>query len=280
MTVEQQVAQDEISLLDIAVVIAENWIMLLIGPLLAGAIVFAFLVGSSTTVYKARAEIVLGDTAVPLLRSDAVLSHAQADAVGAEAREVRRLALATLQSKRVPDTDFYQLEISSPDAAVARASLEAVVKGLVVSSAPNAELLAEIEHKIAQTSARLQLIERALTSLTQSEQSVTSEGELSGGIDAVALISLLDSQQYHYETLDTLQLQVQGSVTPQNLTSDIYVDTVHSRSSALFAVAAAIGVGFLLLLIAFLREGLKNVARDPEQSQKLSRIRRAFGIKQ
>ncbi|MBK1795996.1 hypothetical protein JHL21_16005 [Devosia sp. WQ 349] len=277
---EQQVAQDEISLLDIAVVIAENWIMLLIGPLLAGAIVFAFLVGSSTTVYKARAEIVLGDTAVPLLRSDAVLSHAQADAVGAEAREVRRLALATLQSKRVPDTDFYQLEISSPDAAVARASLEAVVKGLVVSSAPNAELLAEIEHKIAQTSARLQLIERALTSLTQSEQSVTSEGELSGGIDAVALISLLDSQQYHYETLDTLQLQVQGSVTPQNLTSDIYVDTVHSRSSALFAVAAAIGVGFLLLLIAFLREGLKNVARDPEQSQKLSRIRRAFGIKQ
>jgi capsular polysaccharide biosynthesis protein len=278
MPVDQDRVTDEISLLDIAVVIAENWIMLLVGPIMAGALALAVVSTHSSISYNAQAEVILPEDAAPLLRSEAVISHAQAKA-GNEVEQLKRLALNTLRSKRVPDTEIYQLELSSSDAQVAHASLEAVIEALIVSSAPSQEKMIELDREISRTSARLALVERALNSLSEPEPTLDAEDGLNLGLDAVALVSLLDSQQYHYDTLDKLQLQKQSTVTPESVITSVNVSTVEARPSKLIAVAAAIGVGVVLLVFAFIREGLRGAARDPEQSQKLSRIRKAFGFK-
>lgn len=278
MPVDQDRVADEISLLDIAVVIAENWIMLVVGPILAGALALAVVSTQSSISYNAQAEVILPEDAAPLLRSEAVISHAQAKA-GTEVEQLKRLALNTLRSKRVPDTEIYQLELSSSDAQVAHASLEAVIEALIVSSAPSQEKMIELDREISRTSARLALVERALNSLSEPEPTLDAEDGLNLGLDAVALVSLLDSQQYHYDTLDKLQLQKQSTVTPESVITSVNVSTVEARPSKLIAVAAAIGVGVVLLVFAFIREGLRGAARDPEQSQKLSRIRKAFGFK-
>ena len=73
---EERVVDDEISLLDIAVVIAENWFLLIIAPLLAGAIAYGAISATTPGVYETEALLAINEREAALVQAAPVLDKA------------------------------------------------------------------------------------------------------------------------------------------------------------------------------------------------------------
>ncbi|MDP1731725.1 MAG: hypothetical protein Q8L54_11250, partial [Devosia sp.] len=150
-------ADGEIGLLDVVVTLAESWRLLLLGPLLAGAIAF----GGAAFMPKAyESEAVLGLSAseLVLLRSARVLDpvleqQGLAGASGVDA--AREQLIASLKTKRIGETGqagetgFYRVEVSQPAAPDAQALLQQIIAQLIVQSAPRGAARRTLELRLA-----------------------------------------------------------------------------------------------------------------------------------
>jgi uncharacterized protein involved in exopolysaccharide biosynthesis len=265
--VEDHTEHDEISLLDIAVVIAENWLLLILVPLLAGAIAYGVISWRTTEVYETEALLAIDEREAALVQSAPVLDKVM-------------LESETLTVTKDADSGFYRLRVRGEDPRKAEELLSSIIDALITGSVPNPVELARINREIEQASASLEELENGLANVNAilaatDEMSGTSAGEL-----GAAVVSLVSNIEQRRAELYRLELAKEGSVRPEDVlqppTSSV---SVGSRGTLMPVVAVVLGTGFLLLIFAFVREGFRKASNDPAKIGQVNRIRRAFWLK-
>ncbi len=235
--------QDEISLLDMLVTLAENAKLLIIGPLLVGlsALGISYMLPPSfESVAVLQAEQVtasLMTTAVVLDPVVAKLGLAK-DASAEEARGMLRRQIKAAVGK----DKLLVLTVSAPTPQQAQAIAVAVLEQTYLQRRPKGGILARLEAQLAEA-------QRLLKTDVAAQLQVSA---LAAQLDGVSQAQL-----------------VQAPTLPQKASQP---------KKTQLAIVATLAAGLALLLFIFMRQALRNAVADVEAARKLARIRRALGL--
>lgn len=267
---------DEISLLDLLVTVAENWLLLIAVPLFAGIVAYGFVVLQPQS-WRASAVVGLPQSEVSRHLQGAFAEPPEyLAAIGTPIADIER-GLGLSQGDDAMHTRI-GITLGEPDAA--RAVLAVLLNSLVhaVETEEIVPRRAEILDEMEVLATDIALRERIIGNLMQvlDEMEVAEPfGEQAYATTASALNELLiarDGQRVRQNelaaTLATLPVLVlnEEPSPPERV----------NRSPFLIVSLAVLGTGFVLLVFIFARQGMRNAAADPEARGKIDRIRRAF----
>ncbi len=277
-----QYEEDEISLLDILVTLAESWKLLVLGPIIAGV-----LAGGLSFLWPATYESV---AIVRLSEEEAALLHAApvldplVEKFGYLQKEGGNKDDARLALKKdltfAADKKTKLLTITAKAHSVERAH--------ALGQAALTVLLQELTPKGKDKELFLQTIDINKQSIADNTDALESIKKNVTRLMGNELI--LDSGMKQFATLsaEISRLTLQNISLAQKLEPrgpEFYVQepslpqTKSAPKRALVAVFAALAVGFGLLVFVFVRKAWQSAAQDAEASAKLALIRKYFAFK-
>ncbi|QQR38388.1 GumC domain-containing protein [Devosia rhizoryzae] len=275
----------EIRLLDIAVVVAENWLLLILVPLLAGVISFGVISTTTPRVYETEALLAIDEREAALVRAAPVLDKAIADSssfagyTGSLSEARRELLQNSLTVSKEADSEFYRLRVRGYDPLNAEELLGAIIDALISNSVPDSVQLDRINREIEQASASLEELETGLAKVNSILANTDEVIGISNGELGASIVAIVSSIEHRRAELFRLELAINGTVQPEDVVQPPTEPVATSRGLLLPVLAVVLGVGFFLLILAFLREGLRKASADPAQVAKVNRIRSAFWLK-
>ncbi len=280
---------DEISLLDILVVIAESWVTLLIVPTIAAMLAFASFTLLDNPDYEAQAIVRLTKEDAALVTSPRVLDPA-IDKTGWLERYSGRVSMAreslnqAISATPIEDTGTYRITLSANSADVATTTLQAIIDSLIENSAPSADGRELLELRLSNLERSLEVFQASLMRINSLFDVVAAEALQSGTIELGSLgssiASLVSQIATTEEAIWRTTMALNGSVSASNVVQPPVATVPTSlRSSVLRSILVGAGVGFVLLVAVFARAGLRSAARDPASLSKVNRIRRAFWLR-
>ena len=263
MSSEYQVQDDEISLLDLALTVAENLRLLIIGPIAAGLIAL----GVSSLIPKTFESVAIlnvidqPEKVVSLATSAAVLDPV-AEQIGLTKLATKDAARSELRgrvSMAVGRKDgLLTLTTKGESGEEAQALANVVLAQLFVAVAPKGQDATDLEKSLSLARslyANNQLvIERssALMGAAKSENAVNAG--LQGYAELIALQQSLTTQIANDER------SLRG-LTETSLAQNPTLPTEHvAPKRSLISVLTALATGFALLLFVFIRKALANAA--------------------
>ena len=275
-------ADDEIDLLDLLVTIAESWKLLVLAPLLVGALTATVATFFKPT-YQSTAIVRLTEEDAAVLHSAAVLDPLlepfgytqRANGIVEDARQALKQDLSSAADKR---TKLVTISAQADSPEVAQQLNSQAIARLVDELTPKGRDKANIEASIAIREQAIAVAEQSFAKLLESfprgnlgpsnaEQAVTNIANL------VTLV-LTNEQE-----IQTLQIGLQ----PKGLEMFVQPPTLPQkpmpRKRAMMSVVAALATGFALLFFVFIRKLLVNKAANPESAAKLASIRQSFGFR-
>lgn len=274
--------EDEISLLDLLLVVAQNLRLLILGPLFVGllALGVGYVLPSSftssamlalPTPTQAQAAAMM---ASPLVL-DSVIQHL--DLSVGQTIQVAREELAKKIKATVGKDALLRLDVTAHSPAQAQSIANAVIDTWLKSTVPGERERTDLEIRLTYAKTSLAAVTGLLERLTK-EGSAALNTPLTRGEAGTSLVAVGELQsRYLAETL-SIQRTLQGlsrDVVAQPPT--LPTESVASKRG-LIAVFAALGSGFALLLWVFMRQAWRNAALDPVGAQKLTRLRAALGL--
>ena len=262
MDVEEE---NEISLLDLLIVVAENLKLLILGPFAVGllALGIAFTLPQS---YVSQA------LPTPTQAATMMVSSIVLDRVVESMKLPKGQPIVNEIKATVGKDGLLRLDVSAPSAIQAQAIANAVIDSWLISTMPSGDERADLEK-------RLSYAKPALDSTTRFLEHFTSKDSASLPLDQGAAILVVAGElqaRYLSEVLST-------SRSLKGLSRDIVtlpptLPTEHvSHKIGLFATLSALAVGFALLLWVFMRQAWRNAVLDPQAAPKLARLRAALG---
>jgi uncharacterized protein involved in exopolysaccharide biosynthesis len=276
---------DQVSLLDLLLVLAENTKLLLLGPVAAGLMALA---GSCALPQKFISEAILAIPASPqpaaqaasLMRSPLVLDPVIVAFDLAQGRSVSmaRQALSESVKATVGKDGLLRLELTGPSPAQAQALANAVIDAWVKTTKPAEQDRKDIETRLSYAKTSLDGVTALLARLSKESGSYLAQ-PLSRGEAGTTLASVGDLQSRYVNEVLNLTRTLQG------LSRDVVVQpptlpTEHvSPKKSMIATLAALGTGFALLLWVFMRQSWRALATRPEAADKLDRLRATIRFK-
>lgn len=286
---------DEISLLDLLVAMAENWKMLVFGPALAALLTFGLLWVSTPREYVSEALLRIDQRDIGIFFSEKVL-----DGPIAKSRLSQRhggsLVLARqelLERKNlsvVPINESGLARIVLVDAGPpesVRVLLTEIIRSAIANSVPTGVEKERLELQALEKERSITDLRKTidrLNMLTERQVEVNAEP---GGIDVrfgdigQAVVSILSSIEVRAVDLFNVRAQLSGTISSSDI---VQQPTLPSRPKPRGllkkTVFVTLGVGFVLLVVAFARDGLKRASEDLRSVGKVNRIRKAFGLRQ
>ena len=261
---------DEISLLDLLVVISENWLWLVIVPFVVGAAALLYLSFDDTR-YRATMTVPVPPASILTLWQ----LQGDADLVSPE---VRLGPLGGANGLIVePDGDgaasILSLTAETPEDArnhltsVRDAVSQAISEGLIVTPVDRtAATIRDLEETIALRTEAIESLENTLSNYE------TTDG-LNYAVATLALSNLLNGR---VEDINVLE-QISATPAPTLDVEDAEINVARvGRSPILITALAVLGSGFVMLILVFVRQGLKGAGADPAARVKLDRIRNGF----
>lgn len=272
--------EEEISLLDMLVTLAENVKLLIMGPLLVG--LCALGVGyvlpqtfQSVAVLQAeQATASLMSTASVLDPVIASLGLAKDDTVE-DARRKLREQIKTAVGK----TDkLLTLTVSASTAQQAQAIAKALLQQAYLQSQPKGNVRARLEAQLAEAQARRKNAQDAAAGLLKRLES--SGSGASGGAElARGYAELLSATGAAQAQISALETQLEGLSEALLVQAPTLPEKASQPKKGLIAIGATLATGLVLLLFVFMRQALRNTAANETSSAKLARIRRSLGLK-
>ena len=270
---------DEISLLDILVTLAESWKLLVFGPLIAGVMAGALSFLWPKT-FESVAIVRLTEEEVALLHAAPVLDPlieqfgllAKADGIVDDARQdLKKRLLFAVDKKTKLATITAKAEIPDQAQALANAAIAAVLIELQVKGQEKALLQKTIainERAIESAEDAIESIQRSLKKTMLSDQAQESALK-----NLAAINSDIAKRAQENETLRQ-KLEVRGA--------EVYVQQPNlpqrktSPKRSLVVLLAALASGFALLLFVFVRKAWNSACQDKEAAAKVKQIKFAF----
>lgn len=289
MTVAPDADNEEISLLDLLVAVAENWLLIVCAPVLLGILGAAVLWFTAPSQFESEALLRISAEDSVMLRSARVLDTPQLNNAlsvyyggplsTARARFVEeRLGIAKLQ-----DPDLYRVTVRAGSPNDAHLLLTTIIGSLVDNSVPTPLQQQRMELRRGQVETSLDELESSLDRLNRlADNSLATDrtladialGEL--GQSIVAILGNIESRRLE---LFNIEQALVGSVTQDDIIQPPTLpDGALSRGLVTPVMLIIVGTGFLMIIVAFIRTGFRN-ARSKETVDKINRIRRAFWLK-
>jgi capsular polysaccharide biosynthesis protein len=281
MTEQTMEHNDEISLLDILVTLAESWKLLVLGPLLAGVLAggLSFLWPKT---YESVAIVRLTEAELGLVNSAPVLDVLiekfgllpEFDGIQEDARLYLSKKIVVKFDKK---TNFATITATAitPERAqdLGRAVIDALVKELL----PRGKNKAQVEQQILSN-------ERVINSSTDAIELLKKQMSKAGQADAGLELVM---KYYTLLTAEIEQKELQNIELKRNMTvkgDEMYVQhpslpqrKVPSKRS-LVVLTSVLSALFALLLYVFARKAFASIAQDPRSAAKLLAIRAALGV--
>lgn len=262
---------DEISLLDLLATLTENLRLLILGPLLAGlvALGIGFVIPPT---YESRSVLRLGETVTSVLASDDLLAPLLPLAPWIAANTPRTVQLQSLRQD-IKGTfnkkeNVLTLVVQGPSAESAQRLHLAVIEGLRKELMPKGRDLEDIQKRRQIAEATLEDLNTVLPNLSKSITRMSADSEASSRAYSLLL-------QQRLSSLEALQ-GIDKSLKPFGDEAVVQAPTRPDRPTqpkkALIAVVSTLAVGFALLLFVFIRQALRNAAKNPDDAGRLAAI--------
>ena len=271
----------EISLLDLLVTLADNAKLLILGPLSVGLVALAISFAwpkSFESVAILQAEPVTASliaTAAVLDPVIASLGLNQGKSVES-AREALRGRVKTASGR----TDkLLTITVSGVTPQQAQATVIALLAAVEAQSRPTGASKLRLEAQLADTKIRQEKAIRAGDILLPVLESINGRQVLPDGRDAELVkgyTELLNTVSAAQSQALVIQAQLDGLTDSQLVQAPTLPEKAVSPKKGMIAVGATLATGFLLLLLVFVRNGLRSAETDPASAVKLARIRRAL----
>ena len=287
MEVEVRTQEDEISLLDLLVVVAENIKLLVIGPLLAGLVALgvAFVLPQSYTSVTYLKSGDGGKAIEAAMKTPVVLASAVAKiypdqpVVPGSAEESALLKQIRFQAalKQKTGAALAEMQVDGPTPQKAQGLASALVGSWLESTKPQPQTKLEIERKLKLTREALDKVTEIIDRQTKESSSAVLPN-LQYDV-AASLVNLLTLRNGYVDQIAQLELKLSGA-SPDTVFSPPTLPTEPvSNKKALIAIMTTLATGFALLLFVFMRQAWRNAAQDPQAAPKLARLRAALGRK-
>ena len=287
---EVDVEENEVSLLDLLVVVTQNLKLLILGPVLLGllALGIGFALPQtfiSQSILALPTVTTPTPTPTPVQATAMMVSPIVLDPVieslnlskGQPVQAVRT-ELASQIKATVGKDGLLRLDVSADAPLEAQAIANAVIDSWLKNTVPGEQDRADLEKRLAYAKGALASVNRLLERLT-SEGSANLNQPLTRGEAGTSIVAVGELQARYFSEVLTIPRALQGlsrDVVKQPPTLPIHPA---APKKGLIAVLAALGSGFALLLWVFMRQAWKNAAQDPQAADKQAKLRAAMGLK-
>jgi uncharacterized protein involved in exopolysaccharide biosynthesis len=274
---------DEIDLLDLLVTIAENIKLLVLGPLLVGALAFVgvfFWPATYTSSFTLQAQKNAGSVELftpakvtQLVTSPAVLADAAKSLQNSGQGDWAALLQSGAVSSQVPrNTTHVQVTVKTQAPQAAQAVAQALLNATLDNSHPKGDALKALQTTLEKDKAALataKLMEARISATINSPEKVDP-------VLAQAYMALLGTLPSLINTVEVSELKLKG-LTDADVVSAPAPAAVNKPKAKVVTAVAVLATGFALLLWVFVRKAFQGAAQHPESAAKLARIRQALG---
>jgi len=273
---------DEISLLDILVTLAESWKLLVFGPLIAGVLAggLSFLWPKT---FESQAIFRITEEEAVLLHTATVLDQLivkfdmlkEAGGVMDDARQDLKKQLLFAADKK---TKLVTLTAKGKTPEAAQALATDAIKLLLIELKAKGKERELIEKTIAINEQAINVAEDAVDTIQRSLKrgGLTDQAQESGIKNLAAVISDISKRNQENATLSQklevrgLEVFVQEPSLPQKKSMP--------KLSIVFAASVSISI-FIILVFVFVRKAIQTAKQDVEAAKKISIIKSLLGFK-
>ena len=289
---------DEVGLLDLLVLVAEHWKLLVAGSLLAGALA-AGLAHFAPKTYVSEAILALpalppagqhtlslggkvqtAQQAAALMVAPQILDPVVQQfklAEGVPAGDARKQLKSQIKAEFDVD-GLLRLEVGLSSPAQAQAVANAIIDQWMASTVPTEQERAELERtlKLAESSltATQQMVARLATENTDNLAKPLTRGE--AGVSIVAIGEL--QSRYLEQVLETSR-QLRGYTRDVVKQPPTLPSIPESANKGFIGLLTALATAMLLILWIFVVQAWRSATQDPRAAPKLLRLRSALGLK-
>jgi uncharacterized protein involved in exopolysaccharide biosynthesis len=272
--------KEELGLLDVLVILAENVKLLVTGSLLVGlcALGLSFLLPPT---YQSVAVLQAEQATASLMTTAAVLDPviASLGLAKGNAFDEARIELRKQIKTAVGRNDkLLTLTVSDRMAQQAQAIANAVLKQTYQESRPKGSARKRLEVQLAEAQARLNNAQDAsvgvLKRLESSGSGVGGGAELARGY--AELLTATGAAQGQISALET---QLEGLSEAMLIQSPTLPRKASQPKKGLIAIGATLATGLALLLFVFMRQALLGNVENVSVAGKWARIRQSLGLK-
>ena len=276
------VNDSEISLLDLLVTLADNLKLLILGPLAAGLCALA--VGFAWPKTFESVAMLQAEPAIASLITTAAVLDPVAASLGLgrdnTAEEARLKLRERLKSAVGRNDKLLTLTASGATPQQAQDTANAVLAAVYEQSRPKGSVKERLERQLSEAQGRLKNAQKAASNLLLMMEAPSGSGASAGrGELPRGYADLLGAAAAAQRQVSDIEALLEGLTPSQLVQTPTLPEKAASPHKGLLAVGVALGGGFALLLVVFVRNGVKNAAEDPLSAAKLKRIRRALGLR-
>lgn len=285
------IEENEISLLDLLLVVAENLKLLILGPIVVGllALAIGYALPQSFTSQAILAVPTplpgLAPTPTPVQAAAMMVSPLVLDPViqslglSAGLTVDRARVKLTNQVKVIVGKDgLLRLDATANSPLEAQKIADAVIDTWLTKTVPGEKDRADLNVRLIHAKASLESVHRLLDHLAREDAVVFNKRASMGGASiGIAAVGELQAR-YQADVLAISRL-LQGFGRDIVVQSPTLPTESISPQKTLIAFLVALGTGFALLLWVFMRQAWRNAALDPETAEKQSKLRVAIGLK-
>ena len=282
MTEQAFAHDDEISLLDILVTLAESWKLLVFGPLIAGVLAGALSFLWPKT-FESVAIVRLTEQELALINSAPVLDPLiekfgllpEFDGIQDDARQYLAKKLVGRLDKKTGLATI-TAAANTPERAqeLGKAAMDALLKELL----PKGKNKDQVEQQILSNE---RIIASSADAIEQLQKQIGKAGQSDAGLEVVMKYYASLTAEVDKKELENIELKkslavrgdevfVQQASLPQRKTSP---------KRSLVVLMAVLASGFALLMFVFIRKAWQSAAQDAESASKLALIKQALGMR-
>lgn len=278
--------EDEIDLLDLLIVIAENLKLLILGPLLIGAIALGIsfylpqTFESRSMLNPSKPGVSMNGQVLATYLQSADIIEAAANELGLEpqlsaSKRLKKLEKAIQVSVGKQD-QLVTLTTQGPSPEAAQALNATLWKHVLPLTVPRATEMTRLQEQLQAEKERLKSGEQ----LEQQTAKLLGAGGANSEATSRLYGELLASNSARLAGISALESRMEGLTAAENLAQQpsLPEEAIKPKKS-LVAVAAGLASGFLLLVFVFARHALRAASQNAEQASKVQRLRQALGLK-
>jgi LPS O-antigen subunit length determinant protein (WzzB/FepE family) len=272
---------DEISLLDIMVTLAESWKLLVFGPLIAGVVAGALSFAWPKT-YESVAIVRMSEAELALLNSASVLDSLiekfgllpEFDGNQDDARQYLAKKLVGKVDKKTGLATI-TAAANMPERAqeLGKAAMDALLKELL----PKGKNKEQVQQQILTNES---IIASSVDAIEQLRKQIGKAGQSDAGLEVVMKYYASLSSEVAKKELENIGLKKSLMVHGD----EVYVQKANlpqrkvSPKRSVVVLLSVFVSGFVLLMFVFVRSAWQSASQDAEASDKLARIKRSLGL--
>ena len=271
---------NQVSVLDLLLVVAENIKLLVVGPLAIGVI--ALLAGFALP-QSFTSQAILAT--VPAQAASMMTSPLVLDPVinalnwsGGISMETARARLASQIKVALGKDTLLRLDVTASKPEDAQKIANLIIDAYLKSTAPGELDRADLEKKLVYAKTSLEAIRKLIERITSNGAGMLNK-PITLGEAGTSVVALGELQARYLGEVLSIPRTIQGLSRDAVIQPPTLPTEAVAPKKGLIAILATLAGGFVLLMWVFVLKAWGNARQDPMSALKLARLRAALGFK-